>query len=190
MGIQKQPPVRKPVWRCEVTWPRSHSSWRRRWGQRAGLGTLSPVLISKAPRPLACAPEIQVWPQMDLKVLWRSPGGGRRACLPPRPCGPQEAVRVTGLREGALCISAGSPAPTSWAGRHWIAGTAPSERGVPALWVCLRWERGWHRDRVCAAPWKEVLQGESSRAVPAPRPRGAPAASLTLGAAFGRKVTP
>lgn len=29
-----------------------------------------------------------------------------------------------------------------WAGRHWLAGTVPSERSLPAAWVCLRQERG------------------------------------------------
>lgn len=52
-----------------------------------------------------------------------------------------------------------------WAGRHRLAGTVPSERGVPAAWVCLQRELEPRGDLVYAAPWK-VLLGEARRAVP------------------------
>lgn len=46
----------------------------------------------------------------------------------------------------------GSLALSPWAGGHWLAGTAPSERGLLAAWVCLRRERGRRGDPVRAAP--------------------------------------
>lgn len=45
----------------------------------------------------------------------------------------------------------------------------------------LRRERGRPGDRVCAAPWKEVLQGEAGRGELFPARWDAPAASLTPG---------
>lgn len=101
---------------------------------------------------------------------------------PPRDTGPWEA----GSEERALPL---------WAGRHRLAGTVPSERGVPAAWVCLQRELEPRGDRVYAAPWK-VLLVEARRAAPSwlagmPRP-----ASLTFGmflcfmtATFGSRVT-
>lgn len=48
------------------------------------------------------------------------------------------------------------PCPRGQAGRHWLPGTVPSERGLPAAWVCQ--ERGRRGDPLRAALWKAVLQ--------------------------------
>lgn len=98
---------------------------------------------------------------MGFKVQWRSWEEVAETLLSPTPqCTPQVAG-AAGLGERALRVSVcvGSPARPPWAGRHWLAGTVPSGRGVPAAWWCLRRERGRHGDRVCAAPRREVLPG-------------------------------
>lgn len=153
------PPRRKPVRRCEMTCPRSHSSRLATW--------LGPDSKSRDSPPSAYlqAPEVR-----SLTVLWRFRSGhtwaleslegareGGRACpLPPE--------RREGSRAAGEGTSGGGvrnqPCPRGQ------AGAGSQEQCLPSAACQPRGRaRGWspepRGDPVCAAPWKEALRGEA-----------------------------
>lgn len=130
-----------------------------------------------------------MWPHMGFKVPRRSPRRWQRLPLPPDPGGGGEQ----GCGSGHLGRGCEEQALPLWAGRHRLAGTVPSERGVPAAWVS------------CSGSWSRVgtectlLPGKFYWERPGelfPARWDAPVAPLTFGmflcfvtATFGSRVT-